>query len=83
MDFVVGILLMIIIILFLYNFSSISLSDSTSNGTCNKNVNQNQYNSNRQYNSVPSPVLSKSPSALNNKVNLNAQTYDYSKYFFV
>jgi len=33
--------------------------------------------------SIPSPVQSNAPSALNNKINLNNQTYDYSQYFFI
>ena len=85
MDFVVGILLMIIIILILYNFASVSISSNNTNSSKNSNSNRNtNINTNAtQYNSIPSPVLSKSPSAINNKVNLNAQAYDYKKYFFV
>ena len=86
MDFVVGILLMIIIILILYNFASISMSNNNyGSGT---GSGSGSYNSMiTQYNSIPypspSPILASSPSALNNKVNLNAQAYDYKKYFFV
>ena len=76
MDFLIGILLIIIVMLILYNFSSISMSNTQSNGTCSSNTNTTQYNN------IPSPILSKSPSALNNKVNLNAQAYDYKKHFF-
>lgn len=32
---------------------------------------------------IPQPILASAPSALNNKVNLEQQTYDYHKYFFV
>ena len=77
MDFLIGILLIIIVMLILYNFSSISISNTQLNGgTCSSNI------STTQYSNIPSPILSKSPSALNNKVNLNAQAYDYNKYFF-
>jgi hypothetical protein len=82
MDFVVGILLMIIIILILYNFASVSISSSNTNSSKNCNSNSNMNTNTTQYNSIPSPVLSKSPSAINNKVNLNVQAYDYKKYFF-
>jgi hypothetical protein len=77
MDFLIGILLIIIVMLILYNFSSVSMSNTKSNGTCSNNTVTTQYNI------IPSPILSKSPSALNNKVNLNAQAYDYNKYFFI
>ena len=83
MDFIVGILLMIIIILVLYNFASVSITNSSGSKYYDSNINT----ATTQYNSMPyplpSPVLSKSPSAINNKVNLNAQAYDYKKYFFV
>ena len=83
MDFIVGILLMIIIILVLYNFATVSISNSNGSKSYNSNINTatTQYNS-MSY-QLPSPILSKSPSALNNKVNLNAQAYDYKQYFFV
>ena len=90
MDFIVGILVVIIIILILINFTSVSVTDNegrTSNSLflTNKIINQNQMNQNQnmtQYN-IPSPVLSKEPTVLNNKLNLNAQTYDYNKYFYL
>ena len=82
MDFLIGILLIIIVMLILYNFSSVSMSNTKPNGSCNSNPDTTQYNMNNQYSNIPSPILSKSPSALNNKVNLNAQAYDYNKYFF-
>ena len=75
---------MIIIILILYNFASVSITSNNTYGSKsynNINATTTQYNSIQ--NPLPSPVLSKSPSALNNKVNLNAQAYDYKKYFFV
>jgi len=94
MDFIIGILLVIVIILILVNFTSISMSD-TKGGTCsNNNMSSSIFGGNRgnrgnrgnQYgSSIPSPMLSKEPSALNNKLNLNAQSYDYdyNKYFFM
>ena len=91
MDFIIGILLVIVIILILINFTSISMSD-TKGGTCSSNNTNssifggNQYGGGNQYvPSIPSPMLSKEPSALNNKLNINAQTYDYdyNKYFFM
>ncbi len=68
---------MIIIMLILYNFASVSISSNSSSGS-------NYIPITTQYlPALPSPMLSKSPSALNNKVNLNAQAYDYNQYFFV
>ena len=71
--------------LILYNFSSVSLSDNQPNTSVNTLT--TKYILNMQNNNtspqLPSPMLSKEPSALNNKVNLNAQTYDYNKYFYV
>jgi hypothetical protein len=81
MDFIVGILIVFIIILILINFSSISISDTKGN-TCSRN-NLSLGNQTMNINSIPSPMLSKEPSALNNKLKLNAQTYDYNKYFFL
>ena len=89
MDFIVGILLMIIIILILINFTSISMSDTKANATCSRNSSSSSSNSSTNINkylqntNIPSPMLSNPPSALNNKINLNNQTYDYSKYFFM
>ena len=89
MDFLVGILLIIIIILILYNFSSVSVSDNQPNNSSNTFTTKyilNMQNNNTPLPSqsqLPSPMLSKEPSALNNKVNLNAQTYDYNKYFYI
>ena len=82
MDFVVGILLMIIIILILYNFASISVSNNISSGSNSSNYNCSPTQYNTQF-PLPSAMLSKPSYALNNKLNLNAQAYDYSKYFFV
>ena len=79
MDFIVGILIVFIIILILINFSSVSISDTKGN-TCSRN---NLSLGNMNINSIPSPMLSKEPSALNNKLKLNDQTYDYNKYFFL
>ena len=88
MDFLIGILLMIVILLVIINFTSISLSDSNS-------PNQQQCANNSIFSSlglgssgigsyqIPQPVVASAPSALNNKVNLEQQTYDYHKYFFV
>ena len=81
MDFIVGILIVFIIILILINFSSVSISDTKGN-TCSRN-NLSLGNQTMNINSIPSPMLSKEPSALNNKLKLNAQTYDYNKYFFL
>jgi hypothetical protein len=93
MDFIVGILVVIIIILILINFTSVSVTDNegkTSNSLflTNKIINQNQMNQNQMNQNInqcniPSPVLSKEPTVLNNKLNLNAQTYDYNKYFYL
>lgn len=81
MDFIVGILIVFIIILILINFSSVSISDTKGN-TCSRN-NLSLGNQTMNINSIPSPMLSKEPSALNNKLKLNDQTYDYNKYFFL
>lgn len=97
MDFLIGILVIVIIILILINFASISVSDNSNINNYSKNGyntnfmspfllnnNMNNYNvmKNSSYN-IPSPVLANAPSALNNKIKLNDQTYDYSKYFYM
>ena len=82
MDFIIGLLLFIILIFIIINFTSISMSNTQGGGTCSNSTSifgTNQYgNSN-----VPSPIYSKDSLALNNKLNLNNQTYDYNKYFFL
>ena len=93
MDFLYGILLIILLIFGIYNFGSISLSDSntsqksqTSNNMNNKNYLVAARNSNFENSSekkIPEPIVASSPLALNKKINLEVQTYDYNKYFFV
>lgn len=94
MDFIIGLLLAIVLLLVLINFTSISVSDTNSPNQQQCGTNTlfsslgfsssgglgNASNSSYQ---IPQPVLAKAPSALNNKVNLEQQTYDYHKYFFV
>jgi anionic cell wall polymer biosynthesis LytR-Cps2A-Psr (LCP) family protein len=76
MDFLIGILLVIIILLLLFNFSSITISDTKYGSTC-------AYNNNKQINNVPKFVDSAQKRAINGKINIDDQTYDYRKYFFV
>ena len=99
MDFVIGLLLTIVIILVLINFTSVSLSDSNNPNSqqCGTSSLFSSFWGNNgggiggypQSQSVPlvpsapQPILASAPSALNNKVNLEQQTYDYHKYFFV
>lgn len=87
MDFIVGILLMIIIIFILINFASVNISDSSNKDLQNQIPNQTQIpNQNQtilQNTNIPEPLVSGAPSALNNKLNLEVQTYDYNKYFFM
>lgn len=49
----------------------------------NSNINNNQYPNQMQNYNIPSPILSNAPTALNNKFNINEQTYDYRQHFFV
>ena len=99
MDFIIGLLLAIVLLLVLINFTSISVSDSNSpnkqqcgnntlfsslglGGSSNDGSGNNGSSVNNTY-QIPQPVLASAPSALNNKVNLEQQSYDYHKYFFV
>lgn len=75
MDFIIGVLFVIIVILVIYNFASINISDSPD--TCPND---------RIRNSIvmpPQPVSARPNTVMNGKLNLDAQTYDYSKYFYV
>ena len=98
MDFIIGILLTIVIILVLINFTSVSLSDSNNPNQQQCGNNNSFFSSlglggwgnselvNTGYQQAlqpPQPILASSPSALNKKVNLEQQTYDYHKYFFI
>ena len=90
MDFLYGILLIIIIIFALYNFGSVSLSDSQNKQIQSSNQSNQPNNTNYLFASrtsnekkLPEPMIANSPLALNNKINLEVQTYDYNKYFFV
>ena len=95
MDFLIGILLTIVILLVIINFTSVSMSDSNSPnqqqcvnnslfsslGFGGGNVGLGNVSSGSYQ--IPQPILASAPSALNNKVNLERQSYDYNKYFFV
>jgi len=97
MDFIIGILLTIVIILVLINFTSVSLSDSnnTTQQQCGNNslfsslwgvgggMGSGGYPQTQSSPSLPQPILASAPVALNKKVNLEQQTYDYHKYFFI
>ena len=86
MDFLFGILLIIIVILLLFNFASISISSKPFDGTCSSNyhpyqdknilVNQNIVGN------VPQPI-NNSNKILNGKMNLEQQSYDYQKLFYI
>jgi len=62
---------------------------NTKGGTCSDNNNTSSmiYGPNSYYmqqQSSPSPfILAKSPSILNNKLDMYGQPYDYNKYFFL
>ncbi len=58
-------------------------SNNQSNNILNLNSNQNPIQNQNYYVPIPTPVQSNAPKALNNKINLNTQTYDYSKNFYV
>ena len=94
MDFLIGILLMIVILLVIINFTSVSISDSNSPNQqqCANNSLFSSLgfggsgglgNASSGSYQIPQPILASAPSALNNKVNLERQSYDYHKYFFV
>ena len=99
MDFIIGILLTIVIILVLINFTSVSLSDSnSSNQQCGTSSLFSSFWGNnggglrngelvntgyQQAPQPPQPILANAPSALNKKVDLEQQTYDYHKFFFI
>lgn len=75
MDFIIGVLFVIIVILVIYNFASINISDSPGAGVCSNDRNTIAM--------PPKPVSARPNTAMNGKINLDAQTYDYSKYFYV
>jgi len=88
MDFIIGLLLFIVVIFIIINFTSISMSNTKAGGTCSSSTSilgTNQYQNQYGYgnSNIPSPVYSKDSLALNNKLNINNQTYDYNKYFFL
>ena len=76
MDFLIGVLVVIIVLLLLFNFSSITISDTKYGSTCSRN-------NSKSNNNIPSPIQSASNKAVNGKINIDDQTYDYRKYFFV
>jgi hypothetical protein len=92
MDLIYGILVIIIIIFIVINFASVTISDTKGYSSKLQTQNQiqplnqtilNNKNNNRTSNFIPSPLISGAPLALNKKINLEEQTYDYNKYFFV
>jgi hypothetical protein len=85
MDFIIGILLVIAAILLLLNFTTISISDTKFNsGSCSADRNflistmQNSMTAGQ-----PQPITANASTAINRTVNLDNQTYDYSRYYFV
>ena len=95
MEFLIGILVFILLFFALFNYVSISMTNTvktanteyTTNNTI-FSINKNQYQSpyqtpNQTLYKTPSPVQSNPPKALNSKINLNSQTYDYNQYFFL
>ena len=87
MDFIIGILLVIILLFMIVNFTTISISDTRyqQGQISNQNYlyasnNSSNYSSN--YN-MPSPINANAALALNKKLNLEEQSYDYKKNFFV
>lgn len=87
MDFLIGIMLVIIGILILLNFTTISISDtkfgpaSCSGGIQNYLITTMQ---NGSLNGTPIPVSAGGQfGATASKVSGGANSYDYSKYFFV
>ena len=90
MDFIFGIIFIIIIIFMIINFASITISNKSSDQLYDSNQNfLFAYNYNTipnntiPNNNIPKPRNANSPLALNKKINLEEQTYDYRKYFFV
>ena len=83
MDFLIGILLVIIVLLLLFNFSSITISDTQYGGSCASANTHTSMNTSMNKNNIPKPVQSTSNKAVNGKINIDDQTYDYHKYFFV
>ena len=88
MDFVYGILLMFLILFIVINFVSVNLSDTAANQCSNSNSSQSksQYQNHNQIqpqNNIPLPINANSKLAINKKINLEEQTYDYKKYFYV
>jgi len=86
MDFLFGILLIIIVILLLFNFASISISNKPFDGTCSSMYKPYQDNSiltnHNMTGNVPQPI-NNSNKVLNGKMNLEQQSYDYQKLFYI
>lgn len=80
MDFIIGILLVIILLFGIINFTSISITDNRYQQGQPQNF---LYSSNRYNYNSPSPINANAPLALNKKLNLEEQSYDYKKHFFV
>ena len=89
MDFVIGIILVLIIIFIMINFLTISISDTNYNKCIGNNLNflfsstNNTLKNNNLRNNTPSPIIANSPLALNKKMNLDEQAYDYKQNFFI
>jgi hypothetical protein len=97
MDFVYGIISIIMIIFILINFASINLSNKSIVDSQQIQQAQNQNyliapnyinpmpnapNAPNATPNVPQPIVANSQLALNKKMNLEVQTYDYHKYFY-
>ena len=84
MDFIIGIIFVLVIIFIMINYTSISVSNNNNNNNNNiKDINYLYTNKNnsKMLNTIPLPIQKNN--AVNKKLNLEEQSYDYQSYFYI
>ena len=87
MDFILGIIFVLLIIFLIINYTSISISNKNYNLENNETLYKNNeilYKNNEilnKNNILPFPK--KKNTSINNKFNVEEQSYDYKSYFYI
>jgi len=83
MDFIIGIIFVLLIIFIIINYTSVSVSNNNNNDNNLKDINYlytNKHNM-KISNTIPLPIQKNN--SINNKLNLEEQSYDYKTYFYI
>ena len=80
MDFIIGIIFVLLIIFIIINYTTISISN---NNNSLKDVNYLYTKKNNVLLNNTMPLPRQQNKSINNKLNLEEQSYDYKSYFYI